>query len=136
MGLTQGVPGQGLPAWPAGRSQEEAGSAEMLRKQAKQARQKCVQRAARCVLLVMTLGRTASQWGGSATAGGWSGGATFPDGAALVVNTVVVPGICAHDRIHRNAQHGRPAGSGTSPPLASSSFPRLMSSLGSCAVVM
>ena len=38
----------------------------------------------------------------AAIAEGWSRGPAFPDGAALVLNTVVVPGICTHDRIHRN----------------------------------
>lgn len=41
-------------------------------------------------------------WGGISHCGGWSGGLALAAPAAPVLNTVVVPGIGTHDRIHRN----------------------------------
>ena len=57
-----------------------------------------------CFWFRNSLGPTASGGEAAAIAGGWSRGAAFPDGAALVLKTVVVPGICTHDRIHRNTR--------------------------------
>lgn len=77
----------------------------MSRKEAKQASQKHSEGRRLCASGSVTLWEPRRPGGeAAAVAGGWSWGAAFPDGAALVLNTVVVPGICTHDRIHRNTR--------------------------------